>query len=82
MEPRRTRDLAILCLAHPPEDYTCIFAALWESARAKENFAPVEFEPMTSGLDLSVLYPLSYEASTGVGRGNLGSEFALYIQMI
>ena len=42
----------------------------------------VGFEPTTSGLDLPVLYRLSYEASTGVGRGNLGSEFAVYIQMI
>ena len=28
------------------------------------------FEPTTSGLDLPVLYRLSYEASTGAGRGN------------
>ena len=40
------------------------------------------FEPTTSGLDLPVLYRLSYEASTGTSRGNLGSEFAVYIQMI
>ena len=31
---------------------------------------------MTSRLDLLVLYQLSYEASTGADRGNLGSEFA------
>ena len=34
------------------------------------------FEPTTSGLDLPMLYRLSYEASTGAGRGNLGSEVA------
>ena len=32
-------------------------------------------EPTTSGLDLPVLYRLSYEASTGASRGKLGSEF-------
>ena len=29
---------------------------------------------MTSGLDLPMFYQLSYEASTGAGRGNLDSE--------
>ena len=38
---------------------------------------PVGFEPTTSGLNLPVLYRLSYEASTGAGQGNLGSEFAV-----
>ena len=42
----------------------------------------VGFEPTTSGLDLPVLYRLSYEASTGAGRGNLGSEFVVNIQTI
>ena len=37
---------------------------------------------MTSRLDLPVLYQLSYETSKGAGRGNLGSEFAVSIQMI
>ena len=44
---------------------------------AKENLTSVGFEPMTSGLDLPMLYRLSYEASTGAGRGNLGSELRL-----
>ena len=48
----------------------------------KQNLAPVGFEPTTSGTDLPVLYRLSYEASTGASRGNLGSEFAVYIEMI
>ena len=55
---------------------------IWESPRAKESLVPVGFEPTTSGLYTPVLYRLSYEASTGAGRGNLGSEFAVYIQMI
>jgi len=44
---------------------------------AKENLTSVGFEPMTSGLDLPMLYQLYYEASTGAGRGNLGSESQL-----
>ena len=39
------------------------------------------FEPTTSGTDLLVLYRLSYEASTGAGRGNVGSEFAVSINL-
>ena len=39
----------------------------------------VGFEPTTSGLDLPMLYRLSYEASTGAGQGNLGSESRLII---
>ena len=42
--------------------------------RVKENLTSVGFEPTTSGLDLPMLYQLSYEASTGAGRGNLDSE--------
>ena len=45
----------------------------------QRKFGPSE--PTTSGLDLPVLYRLSYEASTGVGRVNLGNEFAVYIEM-
>ena len=59
-----------------------LLKAIWESSRAKENLAPVGLEPTTSGLDLPMLYRLSYEASTGAGRGNLGSEVAVRIQMI
>ena len=55
---------------------------IWESPGAKENLAPVGFEPTTPGLDLPVLYRLSYEARPGAGRGNLGSEFAVSIQML
>ena len=55
---------------------------IWESPRTKEILAPAGLEPPTSGLDLLVLYRLSYEASTGVCRGNLGSEFAVSIQML
>lgn len=32
------------------------------------------YEPTTSGLDLPMLYWLTYEANTGANRGNLGSE--------
>ena len=44
--------------------------------QAKENLSSVEFEPMTSRLDLPMLYWLSYmyKASTGAGHDNLGSE--------
>ena len=42
--------------------------------RVNENLTSVGFEPTTSGLDLPMLYRLSNEASTGAGRGNLGSE--------
>ena len=38
-----------------------------ESPRVNENLTSVEFEPTTSGLDLPMLYRLSYEASTGAG---------------
>ena len=37
-------------------------------------FNSVGFEPTTSGLDLPMLYRLSYEASTGARQGNLDSE--------
>ena len=50
---------------------------IWESPRVNENLTSVGFEPTTSGLDLPMLYRLSYEASTGAGRGNLGSELRL-----
>ena len=50
---------------------------IWESPRVNENLTSVGFEPTTSGLDLPMLYRLSYEASTGPGRGNLGSESRL-----
>ena len=61
---------------------TTLLKEMWESPRTRENLAPMGFEPTTSGLDPPVLYRLSYEASTGAGRGNLDSEFAAYIQMI
>ena len=48
-----------------------------ESPRVNENLTSVGFEPTTSGLDLPMLYRLSYEASTGAGRGNLGSELPI-----
>ena len=38
---------------------------VWESPLAKENLTSVGFEPTTSGLDLPMLYQLSYEACTG-----------------
>ena len=41
---------------------------------SQRKFTSVGFEPTTSGLDLPMLYRLSYETSTGAGRGNLGSE--------
>ena len=53
----------------------------WESPLTKENLAPEGFEPTNSGTDLPALYRLSYEASTGAGRGNLGSKFAVSIQI-
>ena len=46
---------------------------IWESPRVKEHLTSGGFEPTTSGLDLPMLYRLSYEVSTGAGRGNLGS---------
>ena len=53
-----------------------------ESPRIKENLTSVEFEPTTSGLDLPMLYQLSYEASTGAGWGNLGSESRLIFKVL
>ena len=47
---------------------------IWESPWVNENLTLVGFEPTTSGLDLPMLYRLSYEASGGAGRGNLESE--------
>ena len=52
-----------------------------ESPRVNENLTSVGFEPTTSGLDLPMLYRLSYEASTGAGRGNLGSESRLMYKL-
>ena len=48
---------------------------IWESSRIKENLTSVGFEPTTSVLDLPMLYRLSHEASTGAGRGTLGSVY-------
>jgi len=39
-----------------------------------------KFEPTISGLGIQMLYRLSYEASTGAGRGNLGSKVVISIQ--
>ena len=50
---------------------------IWESPRVNENLTSVGFEPTTTGLDLQMLHRLSYEASTGAVRGNLGSESLL-----
>ena len=42
----------------------------------------VGFEPTTSGLDLPMHYRLmSYEASTGAGRDNLGSGSQLMLKL-
>ena len=48
--------------------------ALLKGIRESPNSTFVGFEPMISGLDLRMLYQLSFKASTGAGRGNLGSE--------
>ena len=56
-----------------PKVFT-LLKEIWESPRVNENLTSVGFEPTTSGLDLPMLYRLSYEASTGAGRGNLDSE--------
>ena len=92
MEPRSTRDIIIVKLpvvsntADTPNPLGCypLKNKIWESSRKDQRkFGPSGvFEPTTSGLDLPVLYRLSYEASTGAGLDNLGSEFAVGIQMI
>ena len=87
MELRSTRDIEILFSRQYRRYGKSLWVAtllkeIWESPRTKEHLAPVGFEPTSSGIDLPVLYRLSYEASTGARRGNLGSEFAVYIQMI
>ena len=61
---------------NPPRVFTPL-KEIGESPRVKENLTSVGFEPTTSGLDLQMLYRLSYEASTGASRGNLGSESRL-----
>ena len=53
---------------------------IWESPRAKHNLTSVGFEPATSGLDLPMLYQLSYDASTEADRDNRYSELR-YIQL-
>ena len=50
---------------------------IWESPRVNENLTSVGFGPTTSGLDLPMLYRLSYKVSTGADWGNLGSESRL-----
>ena len=47
---------------------------IWKYPRVSENLTSVGFDPTTSGLDFPMLYRLSYEVSTGAGRGNLDSE--------
>ena len=42
----------------------------WGSQRVAENLTSVGFVPTNSGLDLPMLYQLSYETSTGAGRGS------------
>ena len=61
---------AIYCRYTKSPWVATLLTEIWESPRAKENLAPVGLEPTTSGLDLPVNYRLSYEASTGAGRGN------------
>ena len=60
-----------------PLGITPFLKEIWESPRVNENLTSVGFEPTTSGLDLPMLYRLSYEASTGAGWGNIGSESRL-----
>ena len=73
-------------LGFKSERYTCIrkllfFIYVWVpevgNTADTPNFTPVGFEPTTSGLDLPMLYQLSYEVSMGAGLGNLGSESRL-----
>ena len=59
------------------DDVSSPFQTPYNNTRVKENLTSVGFEPTTSGLDLPILYRLSYESSTGAGRGNLGSESRL-----
>ena len=88
-EPHSIRELGIIiiifliCLGAGSRQYCrytkspkvfTLLKEIWESPRVNENLTSVGFEPTTSGLDLPMLYRLSYEASTGAGGGNLDSE--------
>ena len=65
VEPRGTHDIEIL--------FKLILKVpvVGNTADTPNSPRPVGFEPTTSGLDLPVLYRLSYEASTGAGWANL-----------
>ena len=52
----------------------CIFFKSHFSFAEVHWVTSVGFESTTSGLDLPMLYRLSYEANTGAGRGNSDSE--------
>ena len=56
-----------------PRRFFTPWKEIWEPQKAKENLNSAGFEPKTPGLDLPMLYRLSYEASTGAAQGDLGS---------
>ena len=86
-EPRSTREIGnynfLMCLDAGSTQYCrytkspLVINPLKEilgTPRVNENLTSVRFEPMTSGLDLPMLYRLSYEASTGAGRGKCSND--------
>ena len=55
---------------------------IWESPRVKENLTSVEFELTNSGLYLSMLYRLSYEARTVAGGDTITPTGVYFRQTI
>ena len=66
-----------MCLGAGSRQYCRYTKSPWVTTlctTGQRKFDPVGFEPTTSGLDLPMVYQLSYEANTGTGRDNLGSR--------
>ena len=65
----------LMCLGAVGRKYCRYTKSPWLSpSQVNENLTSVGFQPTTTRLDRLMLYRLSYEASAGAGRGNLGSE--------
>ena len=71
-EPRSIRDNFLMCLSAGSRQY-CRYTKsplvitplkeIWATPRVNENLTSVRFKPTTSGLDLPILYRLSYEVT-------------------
>ena len=83
-EPCSIPDNFLMCLGAESRQY-CRYTKsplvitplkeIWETLLVNENLTSVGFKPTTSGLDLPMLYRLSFEVTEyGSRSGNLGRE--------